>query len=778
MCYFCNPDKFSFLSDTSTPQKQFSNNYFDNSNLIPNKLFTDINSQKKAKNIFLNTSNNYNEKNYFSQNIFENKYIPNYCNSYNSKDSTIGIIFNGNYSKINTENVNFMSITSLPEFFHGSFEEFRLADFEKKKTGNIIYYKVKKTSSLTNTFFSSNNDADISNYKYKYNNNNYCLENSGINNSDNIFNRKLESKLFKFKNNSNNQKNNNTLFKSNIVENDDNIQRKSISFPVINNYNSPFSYLENSINNNNFLKSSQSEHRKIQKNKTNNNKQSNIQYDDIDIYRLLSPNEKLTKEINEAIKNEKTVKEFLEELQQKYQNTKNSEIENDNYSFISQNNSFTSDIYGSLLSNSSNSNGAKIEIKNPFKEIEMYNMEIENDINYDKLASKINKIYGINNTNKNKFNCLNNNKFNGLNNNNNYRNNKLNTINEERNENEYIFNKIFSNGFPNYNTLLKNPFNTNNSDTKDNISKNINDLNYTTKNISKNHKHIRNKSNIFIGRDEALYQKTLGELNKLIISKFSLNEDNDNINKGINKNNNNIFFVKNNEGNDNNKMQYINLNINYNLFNVEKKEKNQNITFHKLVLENINQMSSVKDIKEQIKQRVYEELIKKNKYNYSIQNITLLTYLYFFSDENILLDYKLDNFDYTLQAYIDYKINKFVPKLTKNGYKCSPSIFELSQKSSKELKKVENFKIFNNFGEVEFKEPVNLLGVDLDKEITIKKNCIETSDMFNYWSIFKLYDFIEDDNDINNYKKEIEKSGGKFISYENSVLIWEYKEKK
>ena len=75
---------------------------------------------------------------------------------------------------------------------------------------------------------------------------------------------------------------------------------------------------------------------------------------------MLSPNKKLAQEINEVIKSQKTVKEFLEDLSQEYKNSNNLEILNDNNSFISQNNSFTSDIYGSFLSKSSNSNGAKM----------------------------------------------------------------------------------------------------------------------------------------------------------------------------------------------------------------------------------------------------------------------------------------------------------------------------------------------------------------------------------------------------------------------------------
>ena len=614
---------------------------------------------------------------------------------------------------------------------------------------------------------------------YSYNINNYFLENSGNynvtnNNSNNIFNWKLESKLFKFKNNSN-YKRNNTLFKSNIIgeeEDDDNIHRNKILFPKINNYNSPFSYLENnSNNNNNFLRNSQNLHQNFHSNKTYNNKEDfNKTYNDIELSKLLSPNKKLAQEINEAIKSQKTVKEFLEDLCQEYKNSKNMEILNNKSSFISQNNSYTTDIYGSFLSKSSNSNGAKIEFNNSFNEIEVSNMEVEKDINYNKLASKINNIYNINNSSTNIFK--------GSNNINNYRNSKLNIINEDKkeNENENIFNKTFTNGFPNYNSLLKNPFNDNTISTKKNSITSINNISFTNNRNSNNNnkKNIKNNNNIFIGRDEALYQKNLRALNELSSSKLNLKENSYNATKNLNDNDCNIFSVNNNEENNNYKIKNMNLNINYNLLEEGKEEKSQNIIFHKLLLENINPMKSVKDLKEQIKHKVYTELQKKSIYNYSIQKITLLTYFQFLEDDNILLNYKLDIFDYTLYAYISYKINIFAPKLEKIGYKCYPSISELSQKSPEELKKVKNFKIFNKYGEVEFKEPVNLLGVNLDKEITIEKNMIDTSDNFNYWSIFKLYHFIVSKEDLNNYRKYLENSGGKFISYENNVLIWEY----
>ena len=115
-----------------------------------------------------------------------------------------------------------------------------------------------------------------------------------------------------------------------------------------------------------------------------------------------------------------------------------------------------------------------------------------------------------------------------------------------------------------------------------------------------------------------------------------------------------------------------------------------------------------------------------------------------------------------------------VPILTKEGYKCSPSIMELSRKTASELRNVENFKIFNKYGEVEFKEPVNLLGLNLDNQVIIENNLIDTGDKLNYWSIFKLYNFKCQENGLNKHKIYLEKCGGKFLSYNNNELVWEY----
>ena len=59
---------------------------------------------------------------------------------------------------------------------------------------------------------------------------------------------------------------------------------------------------------------------------------------DEDAYNLFSPNGKLSKEINEAIQNGKTVKDFLDDLKKKYSNFEKSD-DNNKKSSIIQNNS-------------------------------------------------------------------------------------------------------------------------------------------------------------------------------------------------------------------------------------------------------------------------------------------------------------------------------------------------------------------------------------------------------------------------------------------------------
>ena len=156
-------------------------------------------------------------------------------------------------------------------------------------------------------------------------------------------------------------------------------------------------------------------------------------------------------------------------------------------------------------------------------------------------------------------------------------------------------------------------------------------------------------------------------------------------------------------------------------------------------------------------------------------------------ETNTLRDYDLNKSNGTIDAFVTYdsisnkkeKENQLVPiellpKLTKEGYNCIPTIIELSRKTKDELKKIEGFKIYNKYGEVEFLEPIDLLGIDLDEQVTIEQNIIETGEELDYNSKFKLYNIKVGENGIKNYKIELGKLGGKLLEYKNNQMVWEY----
>jgi hypothetical protein len=99
-----------------------------------------------------------------------------------------------------------------------------------------------------------------------------------------------------------------------------------------------------------------------------------------------------------------------------------------------------------------------------------------------------------------------------------------------------------------------------------------------------------------------------------------------------------------------------------------------------------------------------------------------------------------------------------------------------------ELKNISNFKIYNEYGEVQFLNNVNLLGLDLDKECVIEKGCIELKERLNVKRKCILYNFKLDNGNQNlmdDFKKVISEKNGVFISYEPNTgrLEWDYNEK-
>ena len=510
----------------------------------------------------------------------------------------------------------------------------------------------------------------------------------------------------------------------------------------------------------------------------------------------LSPQDEiLSKSIAETIHKQKSVKQFLEDLDRKYKNEEN----------IYDNNDIL-DNYGTYLGNmSKNYNDIEKEIptwnqtnKTAYNNININNsskwrnMNINNSYNESNNSyysenlsnsmSKINSIYEEYERYKNKF------KANSYNIQNNYqRAKKYNSFRNYENSNSNIYlnlnpshsiNSIHSN-------LLHNPI---------------------------------NKNNDYLGRNKALYHKNILDLSKLNSADFNKNNfiENNNNESDEDDENNEILVMNNNENenintnNDNikingitpidiNSPKNIDLIIKYRL-----PDNNMNV----LRIENVNILIKIQTLRNEIKFRINNELKLKGIDNiYSIEKISLLVPGSFLSDTKSLQDYGLESFDFTIQAFITYSnnnkkekksnknktdnennINKnlnikenelvpeeLIPKLTKEGYKCSPSILQLSRKTAKELRKVSGFKIYNKYGEVEFKEPVNLLGLNLDNQIVIEKNLIDTGDKLNYWSLFRLYNFKVEENGLNKYKVNLEQSGGNFLEYKNNEIVWEYK---
>ena len=842
MSFFENSNINSFLCNQNTPQKIYlkpkintsSKNNINNTNNKFQNLFTSRNNNLKAKDI-----NNIFSSNINYQNINNNQIIFSFPNNqsnspYNNNDNgnisnkiifeennknysdcSIGTAFRGKNINCNKEKYKMMSITFLPEFTHASNEELRLADFERKKTGNIIYFKIRNTAKANNNYFknihlnlnnsifkNNNNNLEISRniYTNKINNNNHININSNYN--SNAYNNIKQNNL----DNSITNQENNTLFTSNIISN----QNYNIFSGKVNNFDSPFEKLinrnniiNNENNNNNIPNNSNTQiydNNTIFSSANLNNQNNSLSYEKIadpfvDIYKLLSKEGKLGQEINNAIQKGQTVKEFMDDLNNKYNNSNKANKNEENMNF-SQNSFDALDIFGNYLKNDSDKydNGIPSLQKNinekqndninlsPIKdniypnEVNCFKMDVEYDYDFDYLKSKIDNIYNEYEKYKDSFNIKN------ISNLQNYKmnSNKINKNNKEINNNDHYFNKTFSNGLPKNKSLLDN-------------STSLNDQNQSYMyNID------NKKKEVMVGRDEILYQQNLYDINKLGSLDITINSNEDE-NISNNKNKNDINNQLNNSISQN---SYNNISLSESSSTVSRKvvdlvikyhlpdEENLRINetndrkYYDLIVNEVNLLNTVKTLKEELKSRIHEELRNKNCQNYIIKKISLLVPMGFLNDKQILLHYKLRKYSYTLQAFITYeKINhnkenitknELAPKLSKSGYNCIPSLTELSQLTSDELKKIQNFKIYNEFGEVEFKEPVNLIGLNLDEEVEIKKDMIETGDKLNYWSIFKLYNFCVEKG-IGDYILKIERAGGKFISYQNKELIWEYK---
>ena len=806
----------------------FNKNFLQQNNqFFSNNVNTNINNNKSLFSTTYGSNYNNQENRQYINRAYNKKQIKQYYNS-------LGYEFKGNKIKEpNIENGGYeinrcMSIFSMPEFDHASPEEMRLCDYEKFHTGKVVNYKILNTKNNKNNIFKKMNNNIPTNQSI-FNNNDLNQKNSlftgiNVNQRINIFNTSnvnQEKSLFNFDNNKQGKsifENNTSQFGEIIGKNDvnqgslfndnnkiftsifeknnkdnkggislfnnfdkdkslfntnnqnlfsDNNKESMFLEPKLNQGNLIVGNVLSNISNKNLFGNEQTKSIFNQNNfeninslsyfgkadtesnknkdwlfdkKSNNpfnsilndtdinkQKQPNLAYDSttiippaslqnekrnnkiqnqdllfnnannppINIYNKNERNETynfydnnknvtlndivdpfknlpfinqiedkdVSKTIEETVQKQKSINQFLEELEQKYENV---EI-NENKDFL--------DNYGTYQDNINNYNRYENElnlVKNTQENININKYKVDDSIynkeEFDNLKPKVNSIYEE----------------------------------YEKIKGQYL-NKYNSNKPLNKQNWISNQKINNNNDM--------------------NRLYMNDNQNDILGRNNDLYQKNIAEIDKLI----------------------NVSITGTN-----------------NLENKEKKNNNEKIENVNINLDKI----SGKPIKSNLFEEDKKNSSKKNQENIKIEKVESYTTL---SNKN---DKENNNNKEKELAPIE-----LVPKLTKEGYKCIPSLVELSRKTKDELTKVEGFKIYNKYGEVEFKEPVNLLGINLDEEIAIEQNLIDTGSRLDYDSIFKLYNFKVQENGLDNYKINLEKAGGNFVEYKNNEIVWEYKKK-
>ena len=810
-----NQNRFNYGNNNK--YQNWNNNYNNNKNYPFNRQYNP------------NNPNNYPYNN--NQNLYRRNYNPNYNSQANRQHNnntksfynTLGYKFNGiNIKEINLENDNkietntLMSIVSIPEYDHASPEELRLCDLEKFNTGKVTQFRINNTKNNNNIIKNNNNNNIPNNPTLFYNNpsifnNNPSLFNNNpslFNNNDSNKNKTLFSGIdvnqrnnfFNTSNvnkenpliNFNNPNQGKSLFDNKINfqigENSGNTQFNQVSF-----FNKKSMFQDNAKNkkneislfNNDYLTNDKS----LIINNPNpinniNNKSLFGEENKFDFSKMTFGNIDSNKISNQSLfKNEQpkiissqdfygtskysfppVVKNtgpslfdvaannqinFLENNQNNINQNQNQDSLF-NHAINAQENKLKINISNNYNNNDNNNQFYTLnDIVNPLKNIsfnnqienegipETINKTIQNQKPINQFLEELKQKYenrGINENYENKDILDNYGTYQDYSGNyNRYYDDELpfcNNFNDNNLLNNYMpKDKIYNEGksdnskpkvsslYEEYEKIksqyLSKSNNNNKSYNKQNlITNNKNNNNYSndTNKFNKN-----DNQNDILGRNNDLYQKNIMEMNKLINASININnnlEDKKEKIENVNNNQNKNIeqIVKSNLPKDDEK---------------KSSEKNQeNIIIEK------NQSYSV---------------IQNNNYKENINN-----------KENELVPLEL------------------VPKLSKEGYGCSPSLVELGRKTKEELKKVEGFKIYNKYGEVEFKEPVNLLGVNLDDQINIEQNLIDTGDKLDYRSIFKLYNFKVKENELERYKNNLEKEGGNFIGYKNNEIVWEY----
>ena len=801
-----NTQNTNLLSNNNNTQSSslfFNNNNNQTTNLFGNNTQTTsiFDNNNQGNSIFGNNTQSgglfgdNNNKNTQSNNLFGNNNNPNNNNqtggllgNQNNNCPNQGGLFVSNNSQGNGNSL-FNNDKSL---FNNNNNDTKISGLfgnDAKSSSSSLFNNQNMTSTTNNPFSLGNNlnNNDNKTGGSLFNNLYSGFFNSNNKNSDNTKNTgNLFSNInFSFGRNTNNTSSNNTNINSggalgNINNNNNNSLCSLLNQPNNTSSSTKESSFFNNISTNVTLLGNNNNNQNINKNTPNNinttNNDNSKLYGNLTLEDIINPqyylnNQKILKmspqeeilaqSIIDAVQKQKSVEEFLEDLDKRYEN-KNKENTSDLLEF-----------YGSYLNTSNDFMNENTPVKR--------NLNVKN-IN-DSLSSSYNlrNVYEIYNESSSIYNK-----------------NKLNKTISKISEiyNEY---ERYQNSFKN--SQMKNYTHINNA-----VNKNKTENGSFMKNLNKNGNRNKNSNNQMIAKDEMLYQQNLIEFSKLSNDSVITNYRDEN-------NDSDIVITKfqdenNSSKKSNGKKEYNNYKkgnmshiidmiiIKYNL-----PDEDDGKRMHKIILENINKYVKIESLREEISHRVNNELRKQNLHKkYSIERISLSVADEFLINNKTLANYNLNEKDYTIQAFITYYSantenkeesnvkkekkqvnnenelipNDLIPKLTRKGYKCIPSIKELSKKTAEELKKMENFRIFNEFGEVEFKEPINLLGLDLDEQVTIEKNLIDTGDKLNYKSVFKLFNFKIGENGLNKYKVNLKELGGNFLSYNNNELVWEY----
>ena len=699
-------------------------------NLKQNDLKTNIFGNNISSNFSIFNNNNKNDNNnlIFKSNNFLNNQNSIFS-SKNENENTINMIYKNKeiYEMINNKKEKSLLISfTVDNFSKGSFEEYRLADIEYQKTKKNELYKIIDKSMNGITV----NNSNI--------NSNSIFDNNILNNNNSIFND--NNNMNKFGNN------------EQILNQSNNIFNKNNTFinpPQLK--NNIMLNSQNNLNNNNTLKTFNSNINTINSQNNNNNLNS-----------FLSNNN--NSNINSFLPNNKN-------------NNLNSNNNNTNVFFSNENN------------NTSSNNNSLNNLQNIFNNNNpLFNQDSFNYIS----KQEINK--------------------NNLLNNQNYSNNSFDIpfqiFSFQDNENlkisDSVENAILKK--KDINCFIQEMHEKYSNKDKDNFyfgkflkkkSLNINTsyIKKPKKNIEYYHKKYSNLYDNTTKKRYLNYKKDLLLRSNSINSSFSKllkneneikkskNEDynftnNKKIDKNYNKENNDNNYLK--KQLENKKRNIISYKVQINLPNNEKFILN---------FDEINTINKVKVLKNQIQEKL-ENILTNNFPNEIIDKISILIQGTLLSDDKLLNSYIVTE---NIEAIIIYKKMKnttlikkkkiapieLIPKLSKNGYHTFPEYIYLCRMSEYELSNIENFKIYNEYGEIQFLDKINLLGANLDNDYIIEKNQIEIKRNLNvkikcilYHLKFENYD----ENIMKQFKEKIKEKNGEFVSYEplNGRLEWNY----